>query len=455
MTINKSTLLLILCALANFGYTQTLSYYELRHFAISSYENKHMDEVLGIATVVYSLDAETADTTVIFEQTEYYDGEGNLAFAIVEDENLEEVRYWVKQLNQPAQAFTIYTNLGWDAAFTVDKKEDDATSIQFVQHDFRTNMELVSTATGVQVLADSMTSECVWNEEGYITEIVHQDKQQPTFKSNFEILRTDRKGNWTSRLIHNSSDGQTSTYLQKRTIKYEDQHEAARYFELKIDSLFIAGQHIRKLDMLRPRFRGVKPDSAEIQRQAQQERIFRFAENLYHRKYFNKDYFFDFNFSEKDELEVLENRFYGTSSTRVIDLRNNRYFEGRTSSERWFDKTSKYKTLERLEAEPTPTDEWADINGYRCRAYTRKNARGREEVFYVTEELPFVNYFEFTCRLPGFVMKSTRNISDWGEVTVVVGIEAADYPFRFLEFMDGLNDRFGTEIQYLHKAAAE
>ena len=457
MTRGQITILLMLVALVDLSYAQTAAYYELRHFVMSNYENKHMDEVLSISSKVYALDSGAEDTTLVYEQVEYYDGEGNLAFSCIKDPESSEVRYWVKQLRRPdQQAFTIFTNLGRDGIFIIQSADESSSTVEFAQNVYSAELNLQVDEEMVRMQVDSIQLGYIFGDQGNITKVVHRlENGELAFESAIEILNVDDKGNWTNRILTNTSGGSVDTYLHQREIKYEDAYEAAKYFELKIDSLIIADEYIRNIRTLRPRFSGGKPDSLELRKQAQQERIFRFAENLYHRKYFNDDYFFDIIFSEKDELKILENRFYGPSRAQVTDLRKQRFYQGRTSSERWFDKTASYKRLQGLEAEPTPTDEWTEIDGYRCRAYVRKNARGRDEVFYVTEELPYVNYLEFTCVLPGFVMKSTRNIADWGEVTVVVDLEEAKYPFRFLEFMRELNGQFGTQIQYLHELGAE
>ncbi len=453
----QASIFLMLAVLVNICYAQTSSFYELRHFVMSSYENKHMDEVLSISSEVYSLDSGTGDTTLVYEQVEYYDGEGNLAFSCIKDPESSEIRYWVKQLRRAdQQAFTIFTNLGRDGTFTIQSADESSSTVEFAQNAYSAELNLQVDEEMVRMQVDSLQLEYIFGDQGNITQVVHRlENGEPTFESTIEIFDVDDKGNWTNRILTNTSGSSIDTYIHQREIKYEDEYEAAKYFELKIDSLIIDNEYIRNIRTLRPRFSGGKPDSLELRKQAQQERIYRFAENLYHRKYFNDDYFFDIIFSEKDELKILKNRFYGPSRAQVTDLKNQRFYQGRTSSEQWVDKTASYKRLQGLEAEPTPTEEWTEINGYRCRAYTRKNARGRAEVFYVTEDLPYVNYLEFTCVLPGFVMKSTRNIADWGEVTVVVDLEVANYPFRFLEFMEELNDSFGTQIQYLRELGVE
>lgn len=456
MNLQKTALLFVLFSTLMTCYSQTPFYYEARHYAMNRFENKLMPDILSISTETYVIRSAGSDTTLIHQQTKHYGSEGHLDFSVIENPQREEEKfYYIRQLDQPEEVFRLYLEKEKEADISIKTIDDSTYVFEFTQEGFSQKLELHTSADRVWTREDSLLIEYKFDDSGNLTQFVHQvEGGDVGFQSDLEILTTDEHGNWTSRVSSNTAYGQSQSFLQKRQIQYRDQYEVADYFELKIDSLFIDGQLILDPAGLEPEPLVEDADEDEIRRFFHQKSKFDLAEASEFRRYFNEDYFFEFSVNEADDLAQMEERLYAYLKTHAADLRNNRHFEGRTRSLRWFDQTDSYLRLELMEPEASPTDTWELINGYKCRLYTRINARGIEEFYYVTEELPFINYFDFTCSLPGLVMKCTRNIVGYGEISVVTKIEKTNYPFRFLEFVKELNEKFGTEIQYLQRIKA-
>ena len=457
----KATLFFILFLFTNTCNSQTLSnddwrkmqvYYELHNYAMSRYEHKNISKILSIASESYFIDPISQDSSILSKQVEYYDGEGNLEFLYLNEIQDNDIRYWMKQFDKPHQTFNIYADGVKDSHFSIKSINDSTCMFELFQDDLNRSITVFIDSTMIRTLSDSTISVCKFDNNNNFTEVKNIDKNGKTsFILNLEILTSDKNNNWTSRIIKNTSNGEASTFFQKRNIKYADEYEISKYFELKIDSLLIGDQLIIDPEVLNPNNDGSKFNTADEDAKLKHEHVYESVLNLFHKKYFNKNYFLKFSASEKEETEILKDRLFKYLKTYVMDIKNKRYYRGRTNSKRWFDKTASFNRLEQMESQPSPTDNWIHINGYDCREYIKLNSKGKKEIFFVTEDLPFINYCDFTFTLPGFVMKSTRQLQDFGDITIVTSIKQSNYPFHFLAFLNELNDKYGVEIKYLQK----
>lgn len=445
--LKKAVLLSILLATSNLCNAQTNTFFELLHYAINSCEYKNKAEILSVETEIYSIDSTSQDSFVMFDQLEYYDGAGNLVFLKIEE--TYDVRYWLKQLNASDQIYNIYTDGAKESHFSIESN-DSAYQFEFFDNDSDQKLDIFIDTEKIQTRSDSVIIEGQFNDRGYFSQIKHKDTSgNAFFVMNLETLTYDEKGNWTSRIIKNNSRGKTYTYLKKRKINYADEYKITKYLELEIDSLIMDQQLIVDPELLNPDSIERFANSRDEEAIREQKFIYESALRLFYKKYFNDDYFFNFSFSENETKQVLNERLLKHLKTFVFDIKNKRFYRGRTNSKRWFDKTGSFNRMQEMESPPTITDKRLQINGYNCSEYVRLKPTGEKEIYYVTEELPFINYADFTFKLPGFILKSTRHLREMGAVTIVTNIKETNYPFHFLAFLTELNVVFGIEIKYL------
>ncbi len=413
-------------------------------------ETKNLSAILAIENQRFTIDS---DTTITEERVEYYDGKGNVVYLFEYDHDLERAKHWMKQDDAPFKSYDIYTDGKRDAHFSEKKLNDSTYRFEYFAHDslyVSTNIFLDSQT--VLIIPDSTIVEMEFDSLRNFTEIKNIGKDgkiEATYK--FEVLAIDEKGNWTERLERNISEKQEYTILHQRRIKYSDEYKISNYFELNIDTVTLDGRLITDPEALNPNTSSKLADEIYDEDSLDEKSIYESFQSLFYQKYFNSNYFLRFSTNREGAAKVLEDRLLFYYTTHVFDVRNEKHFIGRTQSNRWFDKTASFNRLEQLESPPVPTEKWVQVNGYNCREYLALGPNGGTNRFFVTEELPFINYCDFTFTLPGFVMKSERYIPGVGEVKLVVDLKECSYPFHFLEFLDGLNEAYGTEIMYLQR----
>jgi hypothetical protein len=423
---------------------------ELRQFAISMYEPKKSTGILSISTESYFIDPVSKDTSKTDERIAYYDGKGNLAFLYSEDHQSENTQHWIKQ---PDQTYNVYYDGVQVSVFSIQSIDKSHRRIELTQQDTKHPIDIEANSSKIRVQADTTIIESRFDAQGDVTAIVLMDLSGNINTSlNLDILTRDQHANWTSRLIKRLSEGEEITFFQKREIRYADEYTIAELLEIKMDSLEINDELITDPEVLNPDNEDNKLSATDEEGRISQKFAYKAVRKLFYKKYFNDDYFFNFSVNDEEVAETLDERLFKYLRTFVFDRKNKQIYMGRTNSKRWFDKTASFRRMEQMESPPTPTDNWENINGYHCREFVKLNSEGKEETFFVTEDLPFINYIDFTFTLPGFILKSTRYYQDIGKATIVISINQADYPFHFLEFLGELNETFGVEIKYLQQS---
>ena len=423
---------------------------ELRQFAMSMFEPKNSTEILSVSTESYIIDSASKDTSKTDERIAYYDGKGNLAFLYSEDHQSENTQHWIKQ---PDQTYNVYYDGVQVSGFSIQSIDKSHRRIELPQQDARHIIDIQANSNKIRVLADTTIIESRFNAQGDVTAIVLMDLSGNISTSlNLEILTKDQHANWTSRRIKRVLNGEEITFFQKREIRYADEYAIAELSEISMDSLIINDQLITDPEVLNPDNEDNKLGATDEEGRISQKFAYKAVKKLFYKKYFNDDYFFNFSVNDEEVAETLDERLFKYLRTFIFDRKNKRTYMGRTNSKRWFDKTTSFKRMEQMESPPTPTDNWVNINGYHCREFVKLNSEGKEESFFVTEDLPFTNYADFTFTLPGFILKSTKYYQDIGKTTIVVSINQADYPFHFLEFLGELNETFGVDIKYLQQS---
>ncbi len=413
-------------------------------------ETKHLSSILAVENQSFFI---KSDTTLSEERVEYYDGQGNIVYLFEYDHDSKQTKHWMKQDQVPYNLYHVYTNGKRDSSFIEKQLNDSTYVLEYYVNDslFRSTNILLDTQT-ILILPDSTIVEMKYDNQHSFSEIRYLNKNnEPKTTIEYEVLARDKKGNWIKRLEKIISDNRNYTFLHQRKIKYADDYEVLNYFELSIDTLILDGRQIADPEILNPNPNGKLAYQEQDEAFNHKIDVYRSIQNLFHQKYFNNYYFLNFSTNKKGATKVLEDRLLYYYPTVVFDVKSKKYFSGRTQSKRWFDKTASFNRLEQLEPAPVPTDRWVQINGYNCREYIKSNSIGKTDRFFVTEQLPFINYCDFTFVLPGFVIKSERYLPVLGEVELVMNLKKCRYPFHFLEFVKELNEKFGTAIRYVRK----
>lgn len=425
-------------------------------FPITSFSQVRLDIETKNLSNILSMEYQTfyinTDTFISSENVLYYDGKGNLVFHYEYDYHSDETKHWIKKSDVSHNHFDIYTKGEKDSFFSKKQLNDSTFQTEIFNQESYIQTSIFLNSNTILNLPDSTIVEMKFDS-------LHNLANAKLTKKNgeigsiyeYETLDFDKKGNWTKRIETFVSNKDTYKFLKKRKIKYADEYEISTYFELTIDTALLDGQLILDPEILNPSPDGKAIDFDDEEAMKRSD-IYNAYQRLFHQKYFNKDYFMVFSTNKKGYTEVLNERLLYYYPAYVFDVANKRNFKGRTKSNRWFDKTEIFNRLEQTESPPSPTENRIQINGYNCREYSKTNLLGKTDKYFVTEELPFINYCDFTFTLPGFVIKSERYIPILGETKLVVDIKKCGYPFHFLEFLKELNEKFGTKIIYLQKS---
>lgn len=413
-------------------------------------ETKDLSTILAIEHQMFFINT---DTTLSEERVEYFDGAGNLVYLFEQDFDMDRTKHWLKNENLPFASYNIFTDRKKDAYFSEKSLNDSTYQLEhYIEDSLHVFTQIYLDDQTILMLPDSTKVEIEFDTQHNFVEQKYLKKDgtlQVRFE--YETLSVDKKGNWTKRLENIISDRSNYTILHQRTIKYSEEYEIVNYFELIIETAILEGQVITDPEVLNPNPNKSVHYEDKDEAFFDRKKVYQSFRKLMFQKYFNREYFFQFASDKKGTTKVLEDRLPYYQTTFAFDLKNKKYYSGRTKTKRWFDKTRSFNRLESTESSPTPTEKLIQINGYQCREYTKPNQIGSVDRFYVTEEFPFINYGDFTFRLPGFVMKTERYLPILGTVEIIVDIEKCKYPFHFLEFVKGLNEEYGTEVGYLRK----
>ena len=437
--LKKTCLYFILFIIPIFSLSQTMAHLE----------TKRLTDILSIETQKFIINS---DTSITQEQVEYYDGRGNLVYFFEYDNDTGQTKHVMMQNDLPFKFYYEYNDGKRDSYFSEKQLNDSTYIMEYFLQDTVVSTIIFLDSSTVLILPDSTIKEIKYDNQHNFKEIKYTKKDgeiDVIFK--YEILESDKKGNWTKRFETIISNRSSHTFLSERKIKYFDDYEITSYFEIEIDTFKLDGRLIKNPEILKPNLNDKLIDSDLEEEFINQKFIYESVQRLFHVKYLSDKYFLNFSTNKLGIDEVLKLRLLYYFTTVVYDIKNERHFKGRTKSKRWFDKTESYKRLEQMESPPLPTENWIQINGYSCREYVKTNTIGKADKFFVTEKLPFINYCDFTFNLPGFVMKSERYIPKFGETSIVVDVVKCKYPFHFLENLKELNEKYGTEIMYLQK----
>lgn len=414
---------------------------------MNNLETKHLSDILAIEHQLFSLDY---DTVLTEKRVEYYDGSGNMLYAF-ED---EETRHWIKQHDVPYTFFNIYNNGNKDSHLA-EKQLNDSTyrSEYFIYDSLCTTTYVFLDPYTFLRLPDSSIMNIQLDEQQNFVRTTNTNKEGEVVAScDFEVLAIDEKGNWLERVEKNQFGEFSYTELRKRTIKYTDEYEISKFYELSVDTASLNGQIITDPESLNPD----PNDSAVINGLDDpiwdQMRVHRFFKSFFFQHFLSDDYYLRFALDSEMIADALEERLLYQCEGFAFDIKNGKYYAGRTRTGRWFDGTNKIKLLEQIGSTPTPTEQWVEINGYHCREYVKPGLDGKStDRFFVTKDLPFVNYAEFDTALPGFVMKCERHFPEIGEIKLVMNINEVRYPFHLLEFVDKLKEELKIETLYLRR----
>jgi len=171
------------------------------------------------------------------------------------------------------------------------------------------------------------------------------------------------------------------------------------------------------------------------------------------KRYYNSTYFFEIMVRNADEKEILKTRLFNDYVIKILRFKDKAFYYGRFHSDgHWMDESRSFQVKKSAFSENmeriTKTGKTKEVNGYLCDEYKMEIA-SKVKYYYVTEELPFIDYFISPYTFPGFVLRIEEDFDEIGHVVFEYDVKKVDYPAHFLEFTKKGQKKMGIKFNYL------
>ena len=237
-----------------------------------------------------------------------------------------------------------------------------------------------------------------------------------------------------------------------RKIYYRDSFKREQYYEIIPSSLIVNGQKMTYEDNKKAFEKRKKTEFEATGASIGYDLQYKIIDRYFYKRYFNSKYFFEVEIPDIIEKKILEKRLFTDISINILGLHNQEFYSGRLHYNRWFDKTRSFQQMKTYLSEKmeslTKTGKTKEVNGYKCDEY-KMLIDSKERFYYVTEELPFIDYFMSNYTFPGFVLRIEEHFDQVGQVIFECDVKKVNYPAHYLEFTKKGQEKLGIKFNYL------
>ena len=395
--------------------------------------------------------------------------DGEPFFARVTSSSMDGEELWLRQESDTTLSWNVYTikkisgkiKRDLSMRYHKSKLEDQSYRETFIQKDQNLSRKVLAIDGNTTfTLPDSIYSLKRQNENGAETSYYKLHPSGDTtllgrvLKSNDKV---DHKGNWLEqretiqRLLPNNSE--TEEMLRhSRKIRYRDSFELEPYFEIVPSLLQVNGQEMTYEDNEKAFEARKKAELEATGGSISYDTQYKIINQYFHKRYFSSEYLFEIELADVVEKKILEKRLFTDISLNVLNLHSQEFYAGRLHHNRWFDKSRSFQEMkanlsEKVD-EVTKTGKTREVNGYECDEY-KMVIDGQERFYYVTEALPFIDYFMSSYPFPGFVLRIEASFDQVGHVVFECDVKAVGYPAHYLELTKKGQEKLGIKFNYL------